>query len=276
MIQLSIILVGYGVQGELGECLNSVQQNLKEIRSEIILVWNCGPEDRLEAIRGSFPDVVLIENKENVGFSRGCNQGLKNAKGRYVLFLNPDTIIKDKETLSIAIKYLESNQRVGILGIKLINPNGSVQPSCNNFPTIENLFLDHILRIRLVSRTIKARFLYRFWYHDELRDVDWILGAFMMMKHTLADELGGFDEDYFLYGEDLDICYRAKQLGAAITFLPSAEVMHKGNQQWDRERLGRIYHALVLFYRKHYSNRRRSLLEFLIRIEDIRQRVCRR
>jgi GT2 family glycosyltransferase len=200
-----------------------------------------------------------------MGFAKACNQGLRHSKGNYVLFLNPDTIVLN-DALVKSLVFMDSNPNIGVIGCKLLNEDGSLQPSCANFPYIRYILLDHVLRKRLFNDAIKRKFLLRYWAHNEIREVDWMLGAFLMTRRTVMDFLGGFDEGFFLYGEDLDLCFRINETRWKVVFYPQAEVIHIGNSSWETERLERVYNALLRFYRKHFSPRNVHFLRFLMKL----------
>lgn len=260
---LTIIIVNYNSGEALRKCLESVFCKHQGISLNVIVVdnhsWD-GSNDRIEV---EFPDVMNIRNDENLGFAKACNQGLKFVQGNYLLFLNPDTLIED-DALDRCVEFMDLNPDVGVLGCKLRNPDGSLQPSCADFPFIHKLALDHILRNRIFPDALREKALLKYWAHDEIRKVDWILGAFMLVRRKLMEDLKGFDERFFLYGEDLELCYRIRKTGLEVVFFSNAEIIHIGNPMWDDERKERVHHALLTFYRKHLSLWQYILLRSLL------------
>ncbi len=249
---LSVIMVSYNSLRFIGKCLESVFSLKFESSFQVIVVDNGSLDGTVKLIRANFPSVKVIQNETNLGFSRACNQGLKIAKSKYVLFLNPDTILKH-DTLSICIDFIHSNPRIGLLACKLVNADGSLQPSCADFPYIHNLILNHTLSWKIFPDAIGEKLLLSYWNHNKIREVDWVLGAFMLARLDLLKQMKGFDEDFFLYGEDLDLCYRIQQAGWKVIYFPYSEVVHIGNPVWDDQRLERVYNALLKFYSKHFS-----------------------
>jgi len=262
---LTIIIVNYNSGKGLRKCLNSIFANRQGPAVEVIVIDNRSSDGSESIIKSYFRHVQLIKNPENLGFSKACNQGFKLSNGDYVLFLNPDTIIKN-DALQQCLQFMNSNPTVGLLGPKLLNMDGTCQPSCADFPFLHKLFLDHLLRNKFLGDSIRNNFLLKYWAHDEIRDVDWVLGAFMLTRSVLIKHLGGFDECFFLYGEDLELCYRIKRAGWKVVFFPYAEVFHLGNPVWDSERLNRVHSATLTFYRKHLSFPKFTLLNLLMKM----------
>lgn len=263
-VTLTIIIVNYNSTGFLENCLKSIFFNQHGISLKVIVVDNHPAEGAKGKIETRFPHVMLIENDRNLGFAKACNQGLMVAQSKYILFLNPDTIIKN-DVFARCIEFIRSNSDTGLLGCKLVNANGSLQPSCADFPYIHKLILDHTIRWKIFPDAIREKLLLRYWTHDRIREVDWVLGAFMLARLDLLKQMGGFDEDFFLYGEDLELCYRIQQAGWKVVFFPYSEVIHFGNQIWDTQRLIRVYDAILKFYSKHLSSHKLLLLNFFIK-----------
>ena len=262
---ITIIIVNYNSGRALRKCLESVFCNCRGFSLNVIVVNNHSLDGSKEGIRVEFPDVINIRNDKNLGFAKGCNQGLELSSGDYVLFLNPDTIVKN-DALYQCLEFMDSNINVGLLGSKLLNMDGTVQSSCADFPFLHKLLFDHILRNGIFSDAMRQRSLLKYWAHDRVQEVDWVLGAFMLVRLEVIRQLGGFDEDFFLYGEDMDLCYRVKQAGWKVVFFPQAEVFHMGNPVWDAERLVRVYDATLMFYRKHFSLPKVILLSLFMKV----------
>ncbi len=260
---LTIIIVNYNSTDLLLNCLHSIFFTQNELTLQVIVVDNNSSDKSKEKVKIWFPQVFFLQNDKNVGFSRACNQGLQVAQGRYVLFLNPDTIIKNN-VFTKCLKYLEAHTDAGLLGCKLINADGSLQPSCADFPYIHKLILGHIVRWKIFPNKIKEKFLLKYWKHNKIREVDWVLGAFMMARIDLLKQIGGFNESFFLYGEDLDLCYRLQGEGWKIIFFPHAEILHFGNPTWDNSRLALVYNALFTFYSEHFSKTKTRLFRLFM------------
>jgi len=233
---LSVIIVSYNTVDFLGRCLNSVASQ-SNITWEVIVVDNCSQDGSPDFLRKKFPWVKLIANDRNFGFSRANNQALKICKGRYVYYLNPDTEVQPNAFRKM-VDFMDSHPEVGLAGTRLIYPDGSLQPS------------------------VEHRYPGQRYTKNELKglkgDIAWVLGASMIVRRTLIRTLEGFDEHFFLYGEDLDLCLRIRRAGWRIGHIPEAEVIHWEGQSersnlpvevWEKK-----IKAEFDFYRKHYSS----------------------
>jgi GT2 family glycosyltransferase len=264
---LSIIIVSYNSGPFLEKCLNAIFREEHGFSVKVILVDNHSRDGSIERIETEFPELTCVRNNQNLGFAKACNQGLELANGEYVLFLNPDAFIKS-DTLARCVTFMDVNTDVGMMGCRLLNMDGTFQPSCSDFPYIHKLFLDHLLRNRIFPHALRHRLLLKYWTHDQIREVDWILGAFMLSRLGLLKELRGFDEDFFLYGEDMELCYRIKQNRWKIAFFPDAMVMHMGNPVWDSKRVLRVHKAILMFYKKHFSLPKKAFLQLIMKIDS--------
>lgn len=223
-MELSIIIVNYNCERLLGRCLNSIFVFAPGLEYEVIVVDNAS--EHFEEIPKRFPQVKVIRNAVNAGFARANNQGLKAACGRFVLFLNPDTEIT-KGSLEGMVKYLKVNPGTGVLGPKLVYPDGALQFSCRKFYTVRAILLRRFpfLKLFFGSRALKEHLMSE-WDHNVPRDVDWVLAACLMAPRSILLEAGGFDEKYRLYFEDVDLCYRMKQKGLRVMYYPDSIIIH--------------------------------------------------
>ena len=245
MIKLSIVIINYNTFDLTTLCLTSIgKQYKKQLESsefEIIVVDNKSTDDSVESLK-SAKGIELVENKENYGFAKGANIGAAHAKGKYILFLNSDTEVKDGGFLDM-ISFLEEHIDVGILGGRLVNLDGSLQASTGKFYNPINTFL-------MLFGGERAGFLRK--SPTTIGSVDWVSGAAMMVKRDPFDRLGGFDEAFFMYVEDMELCFRAKKLGILTYFYPGVIVVHKelgsGNKSFA---IISIYKGLLHFYKKH-------------------------
>ena len=257
MIKLSIVTLSYNTKDLTLECLKSVaahyKKELEEKDFEIIIVDNASSDGSISAIfnlQKEVPNLKLIQNKENVGFARGCNIGAKAAKGKYVLFLNSDTEASDGGFLQM-VEFLDKNPKVAIVGGKLYNADGSAQPSAGKFYNLFNLaiMLLGLERLGLLRSS-----------PNKIQKVDWVSGACMMVRHSIFDKLMGFDEELFMYMEDMEICFRAQKLGFATYFYPNIRLMHKSLGSSNRTfAIINIYKGISCFYLKH-----KTYIEYLI------------
>ncbi len=213
-------------------------------------------------IKEKFPQVRLILNKENVGFGRANNQGIEIAKGKYILFLNSDTIVKEK-SLQNLIGFLNKNEKIGILGAKLILKDGSIQPWAIGYnPNILKALLEKPLGFlgkyfahNKWFKNLSYPFTLRFWEHDKIKEIDWVTGAALLIRKSVLNKIGGFDPSFFLYFEDVDLCFRARKAGYKVLFYPEAEIIHFGGGSITSSSKQKeiYYQSQKYFYKKHYS-----------------------
>lgn len=260
MIKLSIVTLSYNTRDLTLSCLKSVasqyKQEFEKKEFEIIVVDNNSSDgspseiSRLRQDFGGQANLKLIENKENVGFGRGCNLGAKAAQGKYILFLNSDTEVLDKGFLSM-IDFLDKNSNVAILGGKLENDDGSVQRSIGKFYNLFNL---------LIMLLGLERFGFLRSSPNKIQKVDWVSGACMMVRADIFEKLTGFDEKLFMYMEDMEICFRANKLGFATYFYPNVKVKHNSLGSSNRTfAIINIYRGILHFYSRH-----KTYLEYLV------------
>lgn len=252
---LSVIIISWNTRDELRSCLASVL-NAVSTTAEVILVDNASSDGTVPMVRSEFPSVKLIENKKNLGFARGCNQGITISKGRYVLLLNPDSIVQAGNEAAI-VKFGNENPDIGIFGLKVLNPDGSIQYSCRRFPTLRaGIFRYSFLGHRFPNNPYTNDYLLARWDHNEVKDVDWVSGAALVMRRELIDDIGMLDERFFMYCEDVDLGYRAKQAGWRVVYFPLVEVVHNRGQSSNKNpnRMIVEHHiSMYKYYKKHYA-----------------------
>ncbi len=257
MIDLSVIIVNYNVKEFLLNSLDSITKAAKNISIEVIVVDNNSDDGSIEALKEKYPGVVLIENKTNVGFGRANNQALQIAKGNYFLLLNPDTIVRE-DTFEKMIKFFKTNSEIGVAGCKVLNPDGSLQLACRRgFPGPWTSFTKVM---GLSSLFPKSRFFarYNLTYLDENEtyEVDAVSGAFLMLKKEAYNKIGGFDPQFFMYGEDLDLCFRVQKAGFKVYYFHETEIIHYKGESTKRSSIDEtsvFYDAMHLFVKKHFS-----------------------
>lgn len=270
MIQLSVIIVNYNVRYFLEQCLCSVQKAITGIQAEVIVVDNNSSDHSIEQLAPSFPWVRFIANSENTGFARGCNSGLKLATGKYILFLNPDTIVPE-DCFQKCIDFLAAHTDAGALGIKMLDGSGRfLKESKRSFPSpLTSLYKLFGLAKLFPKSKIFSR--YHLGHLDENKnnDVDVLAGAFMMIKKEVLDKVGSFDEIFFMYGEDVDLSYRIQKAGYKNYYFADSSIIHfkgestrKGTMNYVRM----FYNAMSIFVKKHYSGSRAGVFNFLIHI----------
>ncbi len=259
-MDISVVIVSYNVSSFLDQALTTLKDSAGGLEYEVFVVDNASSDDSIDMVKKKHPQVRLIENVDNVGFAKANNQALKQVTGRYILLLNPDTVLSH-DTLRVMIEFLDNRPGAGAAGCKIINPDGSLQLACRRgFPTPGVAFFKMVGLSNLFPRS-KTFGAYNLTYldPDTITEVDALSGSFMMLRKDVLDEVGFLDEDFFMYGEDLDLCYRIKQGGWKIYYVPSTEIIHfKGESSKTVPSMKSIhdfYDAMQIFVGKHYSVR---------------------
>jgi len=254
-MELSIIILSFNTKELTLACINSIVEQykpeLEKEQFEIIVVDNASTDGSLTALKNKTrKGIVVIESKVNLGFSKGCNLGAKSARGKYLLFLNSDIQIKDQGFLKMT-EYLKKNEKIGILGGKLKNEDGSAQPSAGNFYNLFNLFF-MLLGIE--------KFGFLRISPTEIKKVDWVSGACLMIGKKIFEKIGGFEKSLFMYWEDIDLCFKANKNGYPTYFYPEIILFHKELGSSNRSfAILNIYKGILFFYKKN-----RSGIEYLI------------
>jgi GT2 family glycosyltransferase len=253
-MKLSIIIVSWNVRDYVLDCLHSIAENPPAGQFEVIVVDNASSDGTIEAVKNDWPQVITIANSENRGFAAANNQGIKRSKGRYVFFLNPDTLVHP-HALDILTDFMDKNPDVGACGPKLLNKDGSTQRSVRRFPTFRAALHQHTIfrRIGLFRRQYH-KWLMKDFTCDTQADVDQLMGAAMMVRRAVIDQIGPMDECFFMYFEEVDLCYRMKHAGWRIMFIPQAVCTHLGGQSARQVPVGSRITALTSllhYFRKH-------------------------
>ncbi len=269
MSDLSIIIVNWNVRDLLLRCLEHIPQAVGERSYEVIVVDNAST-DGSQALAEGFPHLRWIQNRDNVGFTRANNQGIAVARGRYLCFLNPDTEPQPGALATLA-RYLDTHPDVGIVGPQLRYPDGTLQPSRYRFPT---------LTVALMESTPMAWHWpdnpWSRWYHcaalspDREHDVDWLNGACLMVRRDVIEQVGAFDEGFFMYSEELDLCKRAKAAGWRVVYVPDAVVVHHEGKSSEQVVVARHVHfnrSKVRYFGKHHGRAAATLLRWGLRLQ---------
>ncbi len=257
-MDLSIIIVSYNVRRFLRQALQTLVDASKELQTEIFVVDNNSADGSKQMIRREFPEVKLICNSDNPGFARANNQALSECKGKYVLLINPDTIVRP-DTLGKMVDFLDQHPEAGAAGCKIINPDGSLQLSCHRgFPTPRSALFKLTGLSTLFPHSPRfASYNLSYLDPDGIHEVDALSGSFMMVRGETVEQIGPLDETFFLYGEDIDWCYRIKKAGWKIFYVPTTEIIHfKGESAKKAPRLKStiaFYKAMYIFVRKHFG-----------------------
>lgn len=224
---ISVILVSYNTAKMSIKSLDSLFASVGDFELEVFVIDNASKDNSVELISSQYPNVTLIENKENVGFGRANNQALSLIKGDYILLLNTDAFIK-ADTIQKSIEYMQSNPQCGVLGARLLGQNGELQPSCRYFPTPLNLFVE---RVGLSQFFPKVRLVDDVNFNAELtQSCDWVPGCYYMIRRQVVNEVGLFDPLYFLYSEEVDHCFAVKKAGWDVIYLADINVVHIGGE----------------------------------------------
>ncbi len=241
----------------LFHCLNSIQKSNGSVTWEIIVVDNNSTEGNLDELKARFSDVYFIELDENVGFGKANNIGVEKSSGDYILILNPDTVLEEN-TLQVMYDYMESNKDAGIAGCKVLNSDGSFQLACRRgFPTPWVSFTKLFGLQKLFPKVkIFARYNQTYKSINETYEIDSVIGAFMFIRRSVWDEVGGFDEAFFMYGEDIDLCYRVKKKGHKVMYVHTTSIIHYKGISTKRSTidvLQHFYDAMNIFSKKHFA-----------------------
>lgn len=227
-IELSFIIVNWNAKDFLKACLSSIKKTIGNINHEIIVVDNGSEDGAPDMVSAEFPDVILIRNNDNVGFGRANNIGIKRSRGEYLCLVNSDVEILEG-CVSRLINYMKENERIGLTGPKIFGKDGNIQRSCMGFPTLWNMFCCALGFDKIFNRSsFFSGYMLHYWNHNDIKDVDIINGCFWIIKRTALNEVGVFDERFFMYGEDMDFCRRFHEKGWRVVFYSKAEAIHYG------------------------------------------------
>ena len=256
MFDLSIIIVNYKTRNLLEQCLNSIYSENYHFSYEVSVVDNDSKDSSIEMVNKKFPQVKLIENRNNLGFAAANNQALRRSNARYLLLINPDTVVLP-DSLNVMMEFMDEHPEAGIAGCKLLNPDYSLQYSCRKFSNFATFFLRGIhLDSIFPNNTILRKYMMLDWDHNEVREVDWILGSCMMVRRKAIEQVGMLDENFILYFEDQDWCYRMWKHGWKIYYVPQAQMIHYYQRRSAKQFLNLLtwthIKSMLYFFKKHY------------------------
>ena len=266
-MDLSIIIVNYNVKEFLQNLIHSIEKASSNLTKEIFIIDNASDDGSVDFINEKFPQVKLFANQKNLGFGKANNIGLKEATGEFILLINPDTIVAE-DTFEKMIQFFKSDKNVGLAGCKILNPDGTLQLACRrSFPGPWTSFTKVTgLSSLFPNSKIFARYNLTFLDENQTYEVDAISGSFMMMRKEVYKKVGGFDEQFFMYGEDLDLCYRIQKNGYKVFYVHTTQIIHYKGESTKRSSLDEtkvFYSAMHLFVKKHLSSS--LLVEFILR-----------
>ncbi len=267
-MKLSIVIVNYNVEHFLDQCLHSVYDAIHNLEAEVWVVDNNSVDGSLAMIAEKFPNVKLIANKENVGFSKANNQAIRMSKGEYVLLLNPDTIV-EQDTFEKVVGFMDEHPDAGGLGVKMVDGKGRFLPeSKRGLPTPEVAFYKIFGLSKLFSSSKRfGKYHLTYLDNNQIHQVDVLSGAFMLMRSETLNKTGLLDEDYFMYGEDIDLSYRIIKAGYKNYYFPHARIIHYKGESTKKGSLNYVfvfYNAMIIFAKKHFSNKHARLFSALI------------
>jgi GT2 family glycosyltransferase len=262
---ISIIIVSWNTAQFLENCLASLRANPPDLPVECWVVDNASTDDSPRMVREKFPQVHLIENPENVGFARANNQAIQRCKGKYILLLNPDTLVTSG-ALQALVDFLDKHLEVGAAGARILNPNGSLQISSHPRPTLSR----ELWRLFHLDRLLPyAEYSLNKWEAAQAQDVDVLIGACLLLRKDVLEQVGSLDEDYFMYSEEVDLCYRIQRAGWRLYWVPQAEVVHFGGQstqQVPTEMFLNLYLGKIKYFRKHHGWLAAPIYKLILRI----------
>jgi GT2 family glycosyltransferase len=251
-VRLSIVIVNWNTRELLANCLESIYNSHPRFPFEVIVVDNASSDGSAEMVRELFPKVRLLENRENAGFAKATNQGINLLDSEYVLLLNPDTLVLS-DALQVLVDFMDAHQEAGAAGSRILNPDGSLQTSCYVTPTLLREFarLFHL-------ETVHPKSSYRMdrWDTDTPRRVEIIQGDCLLLRKVALDQVGLLDEEFFIYSEDVDLCYRLQKASWALYWVPQAQLIHYGGQstrQVAAEMFLKLYQGKLMYFRKHHG-----------------------
>lgn len=267
-MKLSVVIVNYNVKYFLEQCLHSVRSAARNIDCEIFVVDNNSVDGSVQMVEEKFPEVKLIANQDNRGFSRANNQAIKIARGEYVLLLNPDTIVEE-DTFEKIIRFMDEHPDAGGLGVKMVDGKGKFLPeSKRGLPKPAVAFYKIFGLSSLFPKSkVFGHYHLTYLHPDEIHQVDVLSGAFMLIRKTVLDKIGGLDEEYFMYGEDIDISYRITQEGYKNYYFPKTRIIHYKGESTKKSSINYVlvfYQAMIIFAKKHFSQKNARLFSLLI------------
>lgn len=253
-MDVSVIIVNWNTRNLLRDCLASVYASISNIEFEVIVIDNASSDSSADMVRVEFPQVLLMQNDTNKGFAAANNQGIAAARGRYVLLLNSDTVVLNNAVEKV-VCFADSHPQAGVVGCRVLNPDGSLQLTCFMFPSVFNMFLSITYLYKLFPRsTFWGRERMSWWDRDDEREVDVVTGCFMLVRQEGIKQVGLMDDKFFMYAEEADWCYRFREAGYRLLFTPNAEIIHLGgasSKQVKPKMIAQWKKSMLLYFRKH-------------------------
>lgn len=254
--RLSICIVNWNCREELSSCLDSIAQSVRVAGHEVVVIDNNSQDGSVQALTVGYPWVTLHTNPSNQGFAKACNQALRMSRGRYVLLLNPDTVV-GRGALERLVSFADATPQAAIVGCKVLNTDGTLQYSCRRFPTVIAGVIRNTPFGRLLPRSrFVSDYLMTEWDHGSVKAVDWVSGAALLIRREVIATVGLLDERFFMYCEDMDFCRRASCAGWKVMYYPEAEVVHavgRSSSKASTRMVIEFHKSMYRFYRKYHS-----------------------
>lgn len=270
-LDVTVSIVNWNTRDYLRQCLTSVFEQDGQLSLEVNVVDNASADGSAEMVRSEFGNrVKLIAMPQNVGFAAAQNQSIRQARGRYVFLLNPDSYLVAPDALRKMVEFMDANRDIGFLGPKVLNPDGTLQYSARRFPTMLAAGFRHTLLGRLFpNNAFVRRYLMTDWAHDRIADVDWLSGSALLARKEMIDQIGLLDERFYMYLEDVDWCRRAHEAGWRVVYFPDVSVVHKiggASDQNPVEMIKEHHRSMLRYFLKYNSKSPRILLLPLVLI----------
>ncbi len=267
---LSVVIVNYNVEYFLEQCVNAVESASKQLKVQVFVVDNNSIDGSVAMVRAKFPNVNVIANKENVGFSRANNQAIHQSDARYILLLNPDTVIEE-DTFNKTVSFMDENPDAGGLGVRMVDGKGKFLPESKRglpTPTVSFYKIFGLASIFPKSKTF-GQYHLGYLSEFEINEIDVLSGAFMLMRSETLDKVGLLDEQFFMYGEDIDLSYRIQLGGYKNYYFPQTKIIHYKGESTKKSSVNYVfvfYRAMILFANKHFSNNNAKLFSLAINL----------
>ncbi len=267
MLDVSIIIVNWNAEALLARCLRCVQTTVEKVGYEVIVIDNASTDGSIAMLKQDFPDVIRIENADNRGFAGANNQGMAIAQGRYWLLLNSDAFV-EPGTIDAMVAFADAHPEAGMTACKLLYEDRRLQPSCYNFPTLKTEFYTALQLDKLLPKSREfGQFLMTWWDFNDVREVDVVMGAFMLVRREAVQQVGMMDASYFMYSEEVDWCYRFMQAGWKIIYNPTVQTVHLwggSSKQVKTEMFLQMHRSKIEYFRKNYGRLSAFLLKWIM------------
>jgi len=252
-MELSIVIVSWNTREMLRNCLRSVFATLNGLNAEVLVIDNDSADGSAQMVANEYPSVLLVPNDQNLGFAAGTNQGLRLARGRYLLLLNPDAVVHE-DVLHRSVTYMDKHPDVGMMGCKVLNEDGSTQMTCSRYPSMTNLVLQTLAANRIRGIAWLRRYQMLDWDRNDEREVEIVSGCYLLVRRETLSDIGLLDDTFFLYGEETDWCRRCAEAGWKLVFAPVGDITHFGSgssRQLSFRRDLMLSEGTIRLHRKH-------------------------